>query len=164
MLQRIQTIFLLGVAVVMVAMLFMTIWEKGNPDEGIASLTAFKLTYIQNDAITDEGTPQIEATTNTFYIAIFAVLAIVTSIYSIFRYTNRLTQIKLGALNALLLAGCMGSAVYFAFQGEKLLLENIQGQYKMGFFMPAAALVLNMLANRFIRRDEKLVRSVDRLR
>ncbi|MDH3711846.1 MAG: DUF4293 domain-containing protein [Cyclobacteriaceae bacterium] len=31
-------------------------------------------------------------------------------------------------------------------------------------YLPAVALILNLLANRFIRRDESLVRSVDRLR
>jgi len=30
--------------------------------------------------------------------------------------------------------------------------------------MPVAALLFNVLANKFIRKDEKLVRSVDRIR
>ena len=33
-----------------------------------------------------------------------------------------------------------------------------------GLFLPAAALICNMIANRFIRKDERLVRSVDRIR
>jgi hypothetical protein len=34
----------------------------------------------------------------------------------------------------------------------------------MGLYLPIAAMICNILANRFIRRDENLVRSADRMR
>ncbi|HOO10052.1 MAG TPA: DUF4293 family protein [Cyclobacteriaceae bacterium] len=34
----------------------------------------------------------------------------------------------------------------------------------MALFLPIVAMVSNMVANRFIRKDEKLVRDSDRLR
>jgi divalent metal cation (Fe/Co/Zn/Cd) transporter len=38
------------------------------------------------------------------------------------------------------------------------------GTYQIGFWTILVAMVANMLANRFIRKDEALVRSVDRIR
>jgi len=38
------------------------------------------------------------------------------------------------------------------------------GTYQIGFWAILVAMVSNMLANRFIRKDEALVRSVDRIR
>jgi hypothetical protein len=36
--------------------------------------------------------------------------------------------------------------------------------YEIGFFLVIIAMICNILANRFIRRDENLVRSADRMR
>ena len=50
-------------------------------------------------------------------------------------------------------------------RGQQEFAPDSMGQYMLpGFFLPAIAMVFNILANRFIRRDENLVRSVDRLR
>jgi hypothetical protein len=38
------------------------------------------------------------------------------------------------------------------------------GSYEIGFWSILVAMVMNMLANRFIKKDEALVRSVDRIR
>ena len=37
-------------------------------------------------------------------------------------------------------------------------------QFKLGTMLPMGGLIFNSLANRFIRRDEKLVRDSDRMR
>ena len=97
-------------------------------------------------------------------IAALAVLAVVVALVEIFQYKNRLNQIKLGALNALLMAIALASSWYFSYQAETWVAPETQGNYDAGFFVLPIALLLNILANRFIRRDDKLVRSVDRLR
>jgi hypothetical protein len=38
------------------------------------------------------------------------------------------------------------------------------GDYGIGFWSILVSMVMNMLANRFIKKDEALVRSVDRIR
>lgn len=93
-----------------------------------------------------------------------AVLTILIAWIEIFKYKNRLTQIKLGTLNSLLIAGSLVYLVYLTYKAQSEILPIILGEYKIGLFMPAIALVLNSIANRFIRKDEKLVRSVDRIR
>ena len=42
--------------------------------------------------------------------------------------------------------------------------EGPDGVFLLGFFMIPVAMIANTMANRFIRKDEKLVRSVDRIR
>ncbi len=162
MLQRIQSIFLLGVGLCMGLMLIFNIWQETNLEEGQqAVLNAYYLTVVeaQNDSNTQMASEQ-----GTWVIAILAVLATLTAFYAIFRYDNRLTQIKLGALNSLFMGGALGCSVWYSFEGEKIVDEAARGSYDIGFILPCIALLLNVMANRFIRRDEKLVRSVDRLR
>lgn len=94
--------------------------------------------------------------------AILAVAAATLAFLEIGKFENRMTQIKMGALNSLVMAGSLTALVYFAIQ----LIETTQlaGQYGLSLWLPAGAMISNMIANRFIRRDEKLVRDSDRIR
>jgi len=157
MIQRIQTIFLIIVAAAMFSMLFIPIWGKTSPETGeVMEITAMQLSYTQ------DGKPM--ETMNTMYSAVLAVLSSILAVGSIFSYRNRLKQIKLNFANALVISVIIGINVYLVFQGDVLFDEERPGSPGFGFFMPAVALVFNSLANRFIRRDEKMVRSADRLR
>ena len=162
MLQRVQSLFLLGVAICMGLVLVTDIWEETLPDQGRKiELNAYALetTLLSNG---DESNPSIVY--NTWFIAAFATLSVIVAFYEIFRYKNRLTQLKLGFLNVLFMMVVLGSTVYFVFEGERLSANTIQGDFETGIYLPGVALILNLLANRFIRRDEQLVRSIDRLR
>jgi len=162
MLQRVQSLFLLGVAICMGLMLVFDIWQETNLKSGEqVVLDAYYLTSVETPA---NEQIQVSGEQGTWVIAIFAVLATITAFFEIFRYNNRLTQIKLGALNSLFMASALGLSVYYSFEGETIINGATRGDYEIGFFLPCLALIMNVLANRFIRRDEKLVRSVDRLR
>lgn len=167
MIQRVQSLFLLGVAISMILILFFPIWEEESETQSQeTTLDAYTLTLasVEDSAgqAAQEENAQIEQEESTIVIAILAAVAAITAFYEIFRYKRRLTQMKLGALNNLLMLGVLGACWYYSFQGEEYLPG--QGRYEIGFFLPAIAILLNILANRYIRRDEKLVRSVDRLR
>jgi glucan phosphoethanolaminetransferase (alkaline phosphatase superfamily) len=97
-------------------------------------------------------------------VGIVAALSVLIAVFEITRYKNRITQMKLGALNSLIMSLALGLAVYFIYNAEKNWFPHQQGIYRIGVFMPAVGLLFNMLANRYIRKDEQLVRSVDRLR
>jgi hypothetical protein len=66
------------------------------------------------------------------------------------------------------MTGVLALILFFSRQGEDLLPQTNQiagfENYEMGFFLVIIAMICNILANRFIRRDEKLVRSADRMR
>lgn len=167
MLQRVQSLFLLGVAISMILILFFPIWEEESETQNQeTTLDAYALTLISTEGtdpqVNQEESGQVQEEENAIVIAILAVVAAITAFYEIFKYKTRLTQMKLGALNNLLILGVLGASWYYSFQGEEYLPG--QGSYEIGFFLPAIAILFNILANRYIRRDEKLVRSVDRLR
>ena len=160
MLQRVQSIFLLGVALCMGLLLVTDIWEETLPDQNRRiELDAYAL---ETASLSDGESRTVVQ--NTWFIAAFATLSAIVAFYEIFRYKNRLTQLKLGFLNVLLMMVVLGSTVYFIFEGETLSANATQGDFEIGIYLPGLALIFNLLANRFIRRDEQLVRSVDRLR
>lgn len=97
-------------------------------------------------------------------IAVLALASAAVAGYEIFQFRRRFTQLKLGMLNLLLLVATFGAAFYFSNQGEAALTPKLEGQFQPAFYLPTLGLMLNLLANRFIRRDEQLVRSADRLR
>ena len=159
MIQRIQSVFLLIMALCMLAMLFVPIWVKGNPDtEEMVVLNAFNLTYSKGLV------QEVIAQSSSIYIAIIVILSVGVSVFSVSQFKNRLLQMKLGALNSLLGMGAVLTSLYFTNKGAELLNPQIAGEYKIGFFVPIIALIFNSLANRFIRRDEKLVQSANRMR
>lgn len=163
MIQRIQTVFLFLIAIAMICVLFLPIWSKTDTNGQEYVLNAFSL--AATTAATTSGTTAASVSKATVAIAVLSILAALVALYEIFQYKNRLTQMKLGFLNTLLLAAVMGSCFYYVnYVGEEMLKSETRGEYEAGFYLPLLALALNALANRFIRRDEQLVRSVDRLR
>jgi len=150
-------VFLLLLAVAMLSVLGLPLWHKIDPQSGQElTLSAFGLSY------TNAQTPQ--PATAAWIIAVLAIASAIVALAEIFQYRNRMNQLKLGMLNVLLITGTLGAAFYFSSQGEQLLNVKLSGAYLIGFYLPTLALLLNLLANRFIRRDEQLVRSMDRLR
>ena len=152
--QRKQTIFLALTIVCMVLMIFFPVWVV--VDNNVEKML-FPLHYTikSGDA------------RNTIYYpyalcAILAIAAATVAFIEIGKFENRLLQLKLAALNSLLMAGTIGSSVYFA---TRLIKANqLAGEYGLGLYLPAVAMISNMMANRFIRKDEKLVRDSDRIR
>jgi hypothetical protein len=160
MIQRIQTVFLFLLAAALVSLLFLPLWSKADAttSEEVV-LTAWNInSFMPADAV--EGTP----VKSSMAIGLLAIAGAVIALYEIFQYKNRLTQMKLGLLNTLVLAALLITAYYYAEFVAGPMVEAKEGNFEAGFYMPVLALLLNALANRFIRRDENLVRSVDRLR
>jgi glucan phosphoethanolaminetransferase (alkaline phosphatase superfamily) len=169
MIQRIQTIFLFLTAALLVGLLFVPIWENQEMKDGTLLgklvLDAFKLKFetLTNNA-GSSITRMLIPDKNVIYIGVLALSAALSALFSITRYQNRILQLKLGMLTSLLVSALLGSIFLAIKQGNDLLNTSNKGQYLIGFFLPIGALIFNMLANRFIKKDENLVRSVDRLR
>lgn len=155
--QRIQTLFMLLTAVLMLATIFLPIWEKTGDGQEVL-LTAQELVH------TSDQTTVAEHTQTTIYLAILAGLTALLSVYTILMYKKRLLQIKLNALNSILIAIFVGVAFFWVSTAEDWFLPAAYGTYLAGAYLPLVALLSNMLATRFIKKDEQLVRSMDRLR
>ena len=75
-----------------------------------------------------------------------------------------MTQVKLNALFSLLAAVTLVGIVYYSTKANALMLPTQSGQFLLGFYLPVVGMLNNFLAMRFIRKDEALVRSADRIR
>ncbi len=96
----------------------------------------------------------------SFALAIgIAALAAVT----IFLFKNRTTQFKLVIAGILLTALVIALQVY-SVEAFKTSLNMVQGTYQWGGLLPIAMFIFLILAARGIRKDEKLIKSLDRLR
>jgi hypothetical protein len=156
MLQRIQTVFLILIVILMTGVLFFNIWV-GDFSDGYANFTPFYLEISE-----DAGNTEL-IYSPYLIIAVLAVASATLALIEITRFKNRLLQIKLGALNSLFMAATVVIMVLFSNNiGENYQVTS--SQYGIGLFLPVAAMLCNLIANRFIRKDEKLVRSADRLR
>lgn len=153
--QRIQTVFLLLAVISLIASLLFPIWVHETIGQS-HKLFAFHYSIVgqSGDMISTDYMPYC-------LTAILAIASITIAILSIGKYRDRLLQMKLGALNSLFLAGTIAAAFIFS---NNLTEEFHGGKFGLGLWLPGVAVLCNLLANRFIRRDEKLVRDSNRLR
>lgn len=158
MIQRIQTVFLSLSIVAMIVMLFAPLWTKENLQTGdLAMLTPMALIHTNKTSVISQQ--------STIYIAILAFVSMTFAFLSIFSYKSRTRQLMYNLFNILTLIAILGCFIYFSMKGEDFFKEPLRGSFGLGYFMPAVAVLMNSLANRFIRRDERLVRSsLDRIR
>ena len=158
MLQRIQTLLLATVAVAMLSVTLLPMWEKSSAtlNEKV-TLTAIALEYFK-------GT-NLVSTANTIVIVMLALISTCIAVFSITQYKKRMLQMTLGLINSILIAVVLGYTFYQVFKvGIPMFEPENQGTYHAGFIAVVVAMLCNMIANRFIRRDEMLVKSADRMR
>ena len=158
MLQRIQTLLLAVVAIAMLVTTALPIWEKSSAalNEKV-TLTSYALEYFK-------GTASVSSE-NTMVIVILAIISACIAAFSITQYKKRMLQMTLGLINSILIAVVLGYTFYQVFKvGIPMFEPENQGSYGTGFFSTVLAMLSNMIANRFIRRDEMLVKSADRMR
>jgi hypothetical protein len=136
MIQRIQTVFLLLAAANSGGLPFLVdVFVDGESNEFVSM---------------DDGT----------YFGVFVASALL-ALVAIFLYTNRKLQTVINRLNIILNFVLLGVFVYRALTMSGATAVAEKG---IGTFIPILTIVLLVLANRAIRKDELLVKSVDRLR
>ncbi len=138
MIQRIQSIYLVIIALL----------------GGIAPLMA----YLWLDAQGGEYFAK-----NELFVAITFYASTALALLTIFLYKNRQNQFVTNRLNMILNLFLLGFFVYRSLNlsGETLVSEKGIG---IGMLIPVFSIVFLVLANRAIKKDEDLVKSVDRLR
>jgi len=97
-------------------------------------------------------------------LLVLTVLGGVVGIIALFLFKNRPFQVKTTYFS-LIFSILMPIVVIFLFYNEATVnAMNVEIDDKLGIYMPIIGLVSSVLAIRFIRKDEKTVRSMDRLR
>ncbi|KUF39363.1 DUF4293 domain-containing protein [Myroides marinus] len=138
MIQRIQSIYLLLVFVLMGALsLFIPLWTNGLNEKVMVG--------------------------NSPIVAILFGASAALSIVSLLAYKNRQRQFVMNRLNMILNVILLGLFVFrtLTVSGETAEAISEKG---IGMFLPIISILLLVLANRAIKKDEDLVKSVDRLR
>lgn len=136
MIQRIQSLYLIGAAVVTGVLPFLVpLW-------------------------TDENQKAYYFTAEWSYLLLFG-LSTVLSVVSIFLFKTRQHQFVLGRLNILLNLILLGLLIFnsITLSGDVALSKK-----GIGLVLPFVSIVLLVLANKAIQKDEKLVKSSNRLR
>jgi len=144
MLQRIQTLYLFISAILSSIVIYMVpLWKS---HEGME--------IFETDVLLSDDWRLVS-------IAIAFILSGFLSLLSIFMFKNRSRQIGLNRFNIVINFYLLGIIVYYllTLPGESQISEK-----GIGVFIPIMVIVLLALANKSIIKDEKLVKSVDRLR
>jgi len=158
MIQRIQTVFLFLAFLAAVLLFFF-------PLAGIYSGTVAYKFYIYGMKNMVPGEASVISFMTTFPLLLINVVIGALSIGAVFLYKNRVTQMKIVRI-AILLQIVMIALVFFVYAKiiETTLFSSPDYLEETGIYFPLISLVFLILANRSIMKDEKLVRSVDRLR
>ena len=144
MIQRIQSIYLLLAALISGGVVFFVSF-LGNENNDIANITS--LLMDERFLIKSIG------------IGFFVSAAL--SALSIFLFKQRQNQFVLGRLNILINFYLLGVLLF-----ESLMVsgETNVSEKGIGVSLPIIVIVLLVMANKAIKKDENLVKSVDRLR
>ena len=144
MLQRIQTLYLIAAALLSGALVFLcSFWTLEE------TRTIGILETLVDDRFLIKS------------IAISFGASCLLSVISVFLFNNRERQFVLGRVNII---------VNFYLLGVLLIQSlNLSGEMQIsekgiGIFLPICVIVLLVMANKAIKKDEDLVKSVDRLR
>lgn len=125
----------------------------------LASIASLGLPFVFSLYANSDGTAAWTKD-DSIVFGLFA-LSGVLSLISIFLYKKRQNQFVLGRLTIIVNFVLLGVLVYRSqiLSGGTAVLEK-----GIGMIIPLISIVLLALANKAIKRDEDLVKSVDRLR
>jgi hypothetical protein len=155
MLQRIQTVYLLFVAGLFIALLFLplAVVKSGNTEY---SFNVFGLNTVA---------PPYELVFSTWPLLFLTAVISILSLIIIFMYKKRILQMRISVFNSLLIIGlcCMFGFYFWQFKKSPELPDMILN-IKVWTAFPIVSLIFNYLAIRSIGIDEALVRSLNRLR
>ena len=155
MIQRIQSLYLVAVVALMATALLtpLAYFAAGS---NIYELFAFELVNQANDA----------ASQSTIYMGVIVALATIIPLITIFLYKNRMLQIRLCAVELVLLLGAQIFMALYYYLGNRMFeqLEFHTQGIRIAIIFPLVAIILDYLALRAIFKDEMLVRSRDRIR
>ena len=94
------------------------------------------------------------------YLLLFSISTLL-SLIAVFKYKKRQTQFILGRLNMILNIILLG---LFVYRSLTISGEYYNSEKGIGFLIPVFTIIFLVFANKAIKKDEELVKSVDRLR
>ncbi|WP_425236177.1 DUF4293 domain-containing protein [Ulvibacterium sp.] len=136
MIQRIQTVYLFVVVLLGAVLPFWAnLWSDGEGNEIFAR--------------------------NEVWISLVFYGSSILAVVAILLFKNRKNQFVVNRLNIILNLFLLG---FFVYRSLNLSGETVVSEKGIGMLIPVFSIVFLVLANRAIKKDEDLVKSVDRLR
>ncbi len=146
MIQRIQSVFLLLASAATFGLFGLSFAKS---DQAIANSQLF-------------SDQQFNLMDDTVLMVLFC-LAGAIAFLAIFLFKNRVLQRNLTLLSIVMSLAAMGWSV-FQFTQDAASKATEAVEFGFGLGLPVLAIIFAAIAARFIKRDDKLVRSMDRLR
>lgn len=157
MIQRIQTLFLALAFLAATAVFFFPVASV------LVKLFYYKL-YLYSFINMVPGEESVFSFMTTLPLLLLNIATAGLSLVSIFLYKNRILQLKL-VRTAMFSSVIVIGLIFFIYNR---IAENNLGSgldfERLGISLLLVVLLMLILANRFIVKDERLVRSIDRLR
>jgi hypothetical protein len=144
MIQRIQSIYLLLVTLLSGVLVF---YFKIGANDNLGDY--YILDLFNHESLLFKSI--------SFSFWLVALLALI----NVFNFKNRKLQININRFNILINLILLGLLAYHLLN---LSGETFVSEKGIGSFIPLGSIVLLVMANKAIRKDENLVKSVDRLR
>lgn len=169
MIQRIQSVLLAIAAMLSVGDVFFPAWKYTyNGETEIVSgmsITSAADAHVRHF----DFFGRLGLYSGQYAHIIWFALSLIISLFllaTIFFFKNRLLQIRLCQVGAILIIAQIAAQMYLTLHGPYMSLGggNATSTPQIGFVLPIASLILTVIASKRIMADEKLVRSVDRLR
>jgi len=152
MIQRIQSLYLLLITALLIAVLFLPLGILKTLN-GVYEYTAFSIKQVGVLGLYPMP---------VWILSVLAIIGSALAFITIFLYKKRLLQIRLCQFNALVMVGfCLFFAGILFIVRDKLVAE-----VGIGFAaaLPLLAIIFNWMTIKAIRKDEALVKSWDRMR
>lgn len=152
MLQRVQTLYLMGVFILTLLMFTGPIAEF-SAEEGVLTL--------KHSGILNHLGEKMQL--STWPLTLIFSLVSILSFFNVFSYKNRVRQMRLCIFLMLVSFGMAGMMFYYTWVAVNKF-ETLQTLYQWRFVIPPIIIILLYLAFRGIRRDELMVKAYDRIR
>lgn len=152
MIQRIQSVYLLTVTVLLVVAAFMPVGQFIEAD-GVTAHVFKPLGLFMADG----------GCRSTWGLFGILLLGAIIACCTIFLFRNRMLQIRMTVFSSVLLVGYYIAFCVFMFM-LKSDLDTVAFRLGWALCLPVVAIILNYLAFRAIYKDEVLVKAADRLR
>ncbi|MCP4522366.1 MAG: DUF4293 domain-containing protein [Cytophagales bacterium] len=156
MIQRVQSLFLLGAIVCLGLTAAFPIFTTQD------ATTTLIVNVFEIQKIVGEKTSVLSS---HIYLFVGICVAILLAGFTLLQYNNRVLQLKLNMVNNFVILGVMLAAVFIPVEAAKQALPNpIDAPFGISAILFFVSILFIRVANFFIKKDEDLVRSVDRIR
>lgn len=145
MIQRIQSVFYLLAALCAAGLFFLPL---ASSDKTASLFLEDKIFNVQDH----------------ISLLIIAGLGVLLPLVAIFLFKNRSLQIKLGAVGLLFPLLIIAAGVWMILKSGTDEVQSAAISHELGILLPIGVIVFGILANRFVKKDDELVKSSDRLR